>query len=80
MTTGMGLPVDNYATHDLPLAAFLVACDHPVKLVGEPRRRTFIFPPAAAGDADRFYAGAQIPAIKYAHAMRDLKARLHTAG
>jgi hypothetical protein len=68
-----------FKTHDLYLAAFLVTRGHVLRRLEGEYRRAFVFPGDAGEDADLFYAGSAVPARDYAHALRDLKSRLHAA-
>jgi hypothetical protein len=68
-----------YKTFDMYVAAFLVARGHVLQRLEGTYRRTFVFPGDAAEDAEMFYKNAPVPAIDYAHALKDTKARLHAA-
>jgi hypothetical protein len=68
-----------YKTFEMYLAAFLLASGHVLQRIEGDYRRAFVFPPDAKGDADAFYQGATVSALLYAHALRDLKSRLHAA-
>jgi hypothetical protein len=69
---------EDYSTHDLNLAAFLLARGHPLQAVGrEPGGRcVFRFPIRAREDAPGFLAKVAVPAWDYANALRSLKARV----
>jgi len=68
----------DYSTHDLNLAAFLLARGHPLRAVArEPGGRcVFRFPAIAHADAPGFLAKVSVPAWDYANALRSLKARV----
>jgi hypothetical protein len=68
-----------YQTHDIYVAAHLVASGHVLQRLEGEYRRAFVFAADARSDADAFYAGASVTALRYAHALRDLKSRLHAA-
>jgi hypothetical protein len=74
------VPSQEFATHDLGVAAFLVALGHRMlRLDGHSgQRRAFVFEPAAGPIASEFYSGALVSARAYSLAIRDLKARLYS--
>jgi hypothetical protein len=67
---------DEYGTHDLGLAAYLIVRGHPLTGLGGVAggRRTFFFPGGAEADAPGFYQKAQVPAREFFQAVKDLKA------
>jgi hypothetical protein len=69
---------DLYSTHDLNLAAFLLARGHPLRAVArEPGGRcVFRYPATAREDAPGFLAKVAVPAWDFANALRSLKARV----
>lgn len=71
-------PVDvhDYRTHDLGLAAFLVASGHPLLRVLGPRggQRHFVFDYAAIAIAPSYFRNAPVSARAMMNAIRDLKA------
>jgi len=70
--------VEDYSTHDLNLAAFLLSRGHPLRAVArEPGGRcVFRFSITAREDAPGFLAKVAVPAWDYANALRSLKARV----
>jgi len=65
----------DYRTNELELAAFLKARGH--KLMGtqpDGRLVLFAFPESAASDADRYFAGTEVPAMELFEAHRHLRA------
>ena len=70
-----------YVTHDLNLAAYLLATNHPLlRLDGPPGKSAFIFGNVAPQDVSAFYAGAKVDARQLLGALRDLKGLLATGG
>ena len=69
---------DGFRTSDLHLAAFLVARGWELAHIDMlPRGRgVFLFPKDAQADAQEFFQGGQVVALKFAYAVKDLKTRI----
>jgi hypothetical protein len=66
-----------FSTHDLNLAAFPLATNHPLRrLDGPPGKSAFVFGNVSQEDVTAFYAGAKVDARQLLGAMRDLKGLL----
>lgn len=70
-----------FSTHDLSLAAYLLATNHPLRrLDGPPGKNSFVFANVSQEDVTSFYAGAKVDARQLLGAMRDLKGLLAQGG
>ena len=70
-----------YSTHDLNLAAYLLATNHPLRrLDGPPGKIAFVFGSVSEDDVTAFYGGAKVDARQLLGAVRDLKGLLAQGG
>ena len=69
---------EQFKTSDIQIAAFLVARGWELAHIDMlPRGRgVFLFPNDAEADAQEFFQDGQVMALKFAYAVKDLKARI----
>jgi hypothetical protein len=66
-----------FLTYDLAQAAYLLCRGRPLRGLQGNGRKAFVFDASAQSDADNFYANAQVGALDFAAALRQVKARLY---
>lgn len=77
----MGMNASEFSTHDLNLASYLLATNHPLRrLDGPPGKSAFVFGNVSEEAVTSFYAGAKVDARQLLGALRDLKGLLARGG